>query len=358
MGCSCTNNLKTENEKEVINDFELNKELRENNNNSNQIENILTDNNAKIENKENIIDSYLPKNSEIIIQNQKTSSEDKSVLKEKRKKNLSPFKPITTNKITKEELNNFFNEYTPLNDEVEVELRSPQLCENDAIYLGEWDIEKNLRHGRGIQIWPNNEKYMGYWKHDHSSGKGKLIHINGDIYEGEWEMDVPQGVGGYTKKNGEKYIGEWENGKQEGKGEEIWPDGSKYVGEYKNGKKSGHGVLNLSDGTFYDGNFENNFMHGKGKYKFSDNTTYEGDWVMNKIEGKGVLIWPDKKKYEGDFKDNKKDGYGTLTDTNGKKYRGEWKDDIRHGKGEKYFPEENIWKTGIWENGKRIKWIN
>ena len=237
MGCSCAKDIKNENDKEVLNEFEVNNEFQENNNNKEQIENILTDNNDKKETEPNNIDTLLPKNSEIIIQNQIENGGDKSLLKSNLKKNISPYKSITTNKITKEELENFFVEYKPLNDGVEIELRSPQLCENDTIYYGEWDIEKNSRHGRGIQIWPNNEKYMGYWKNNHPSVKGKLIHINGDVYEGGWEMDAPYGVGGYTKKNGEKYYGEWENGKQEGKGEEIWPDGSKYVGEYKNGKK-------------------------------------------------------------------------------------------------------------------------
>ena len=46
-----------------------------------------------------------------------------------------------------------------------------------------------------------------------------------------------------------------------------------------------------------------------------------------------------------------------MIEPDGKKYRGGWKDDLKNGEGEKYYPDKNIWKKGIWENGKRIKWI-
>ena len=376
MGCTCAKPLQNE---EIINTFNVGYEedkthekiknpieaetvLNINNDNDN---NDIINNNQYLENLK-----YNPiKNSEKIEQELNSNIQVQPELNEVKDNNNnnynnnnppSPYKQIITDKITKEEFESFLNEYTPLDldDNINIELRPPILLDKDIIYYGEWDLKNNIRHGRGIQVWPNGEKYKGYWKQDHSSGKGKLFHINGDIYDGDWELDQPNGIGSYSKPNGEKYTGSWKNGKQEGKGEEIWPNGSKYVGEYKEGKKSGFGVLNFNDGNSYEGNFQENYMHGKGIYKFSDNTVYEGDWVMNKIEGKGVIIWPNGRKYEGDFKDSKKDGYGTLIDVDGKKYRGEWKDDLRHGEGEKFFPKENIWKKGIWENGKRIKWIN
>ena len=142
MGCSCTKNIKNENDKEVLNEFQVNNEFQENNNSPNQIENILKDNNEKKETEQNIVDNLLPKNSEIIIQNQIENGGDKTLLKSIPKNNISLYKSITTNKITKEELENFLIEYKPLNDGVNIELRSPQLCENYTIYYGEWDIEK------------------------------------------------------------------------------------------------------------------------------------------------------------------------------------------------------------------------
>ena len=369
MGCSCTQNIKVENE--VVNPFEYNTDI-----NNDDKNNIINDNNQLFEKTqnpndfenvliaENIINTdsnieklksnLLPK-TEIIKTSINASQNMEQIPETTNYNTTNKYKQISTDKIPKEELDIFLKEYPPLSDNIILEIRPPTLLENEIIYYGEWDKEKNIRHGRGIQIWANGEKYKGYWKNDHSNGKGTLYHINGDTYEGNWEMDLPEGKGIYIKKNGEKYIGGWKGGKQEGQGEEVYPNGSKFSGDYKNGKKNGYGVFNFSDGNSYEGNFENNFMHGKGIYKFSNKTVYEGDWIRNKIEGKGIIIYPNGKKYEGEFKDNKKNGYGTLIDTNGKKYRGEWKNDLRHGQGEKYSPDDNIWKKGVWENGKRIK---
>lgn len=76
------------------------------------------------------------------------------------------------------------------------------------------------------------------------------------------------------------------------------------------------------------------------------------------MEGKGIFTWPDGRKYNGDYKNDKKEGYGIFEWPDGKKYKGEWKNGKQHGIGEYYDPDENTWKKGIWEYGKRIKWID
>ena len=75
------------------------------------------------------------------------------------------------------------------------------------------------------------------------------------------------------------------------------------------------------------------------------------------MDGYGIFTWPDGRKYIGNYKNDKKDGYGELTTKDGKKYKGHWKNGKQHGEGEFFFPDKNIWKKGIWENGNRIKWI-
>jgi len=136
---------------------------------------------------------------------------------------------------------------------------------NGAVYSGQFKNE--MRHGYGIQVWPDGARYEGYWQFNKAKGKGKFYHIDGDIYEGEWNDDKANGHGTYIHTNGAKYEGFWKDDLQHGKGKENWADGSKYEGNYVEGKK-----------------------HGKGTYTWADNSKYTGDWKENKISGYVLLI--------------------------------------------------------------------
>ena len=46
-----------------------------------------------------------------------------------------------------------------------------------------------MRHGYGIQVWPDGARYEGYWLNDKANGKGKFYHVEGDIYDGDWVDD-------------------------------------------------------------------------------------------------------------------------------------------------------------------------
>ena len=163
--------------------------------------------------------------------------------------------------IKEDELTTLLNTYPPLNDNITVELRSPiEYPNHKTKYYGEWDIAKNIRHGRGILAWTEGSKYIGYWVNDKANIKGKLIHNDGDIYEGEWINDKPNGKGTYIHKDGTIYEGEWKNDKQDGKGKEKWIDGTWYEGDYKEGKKHGKGKFFWADGSSYEGDFENNII--------------------------------------------------------------------------------------------------
>ena len=76
------------------------------------------------------------------------------------------------------------------------------------------------------------------------------------------------------------------------------------------------------------------------------------------MDGEGLFIWPDQRKYQGEYKDDRKHGYGVFEWNDGRKYRGNWEKGKQHGEGEFYIPKEEVWKKGIWHNGKRIKWLN
>ena len=76
------------------------------------------------------------------------------------------------------------------------------------------------------------------------------------------------------------------------------------------------------------------------------------------MNGFGRFEWPDGRVYNGNYKDDKKDGEGEYEWPDGRKYKGFWKNGKQHGEGFFYVPKKNIWKKGIWENGKRVKWID
>jgi hypothetical protein len=42
----------------------------------------------------------------------------------------------------------------------------------------------------------------------------------------------------------------------------------------------------------------------------------------------------------------------------GRKYKGYWKNGKQHGEGEFFNPNTMQWRKGIWDDGKRVRWIN
>ena len=81
--------------------------------------------------------------------------------------------------------------------------------ENGAVYKGY--LSNEMRHGPGVQVWPDNAKYEGEWRENKANGRGKFWHADGDIYEGEWEDDKANGFGIYIHVNGAQYEGYWKN---------------------------------------------------------------------------------------------------------------------------------------------------
>ena len=51
---------------------------------------------------------------------------------------------ITSDKINQNELEELFQKYPPLDDGIDVEVRSPAEFSNKVIYFGEWDKNNNL----------------------------------------------------------------------------------------------------------------------------------------------------------------------------------------------------------------------
>ena len=64
----------------------------------------------------------------------------------------------------------------------QVEKREPVRFKNGVIYTGEW--LGNMRHGHGVQVWPDGARYEGTWENGKATGYGKFTHVDGDVYEG------------------------------------------------------------------------------------------------------------------------------------------------------------------------------
>ena len=58
--------------------------------------------------------------------------------------------------------------------------------EDGGLYYGEWSLEQNNRHGRGIFLYENESKYIGQWANDKPNGKGKYIQDQLNFYEGSF----------------------------------------------------------------------------------------------------------------------------------------------------------------------------
>ena len=216
---------------------------------------------------------------------------------------------------------------------------------NGEKYIGEWD-NYNHRNGRGIHIFINNNIYYGYWERNKMKGIGKLIKFSTKIDN----LDII-----FNEKNLPFYYGEWDNNLEDGKGEEIWKDESLYRGEYKKGFKEGKGLLILKDGTEYEGDFFHSKIEGKGIIKYKDGRIYDGNWLDNKMNGQGTFKWPDGRIYKGNYLNNYKNGYGEFIWPNGKIYKGMWVNGKQNGRGKMYNKKYDIWISGIWKDGKRIK---
>jgi hypothetical protein len=216
---------------------------------------------------------------------------------------------------------------------------------NGEKYIGELDKE-NKKNGRGIKIFNNNNIYYGYWEDNKMNGIGKMIKFNQKLDD----LNII-----FNDNLIPFYYGEWKNNLEDGNGEEIWMDNSTYKGEYKEGFKHGYGILSLPDGTQFDGEFSHGKIEGKGTIKYNDGRIYDGNWRNNKMNGEGIFEWPDGRSYKGNYLNNYKSGYGEFTWPDGKIYKGMWINGKQNGEGKLYSKKYDIWITGIWDNGKRIK---
>ena len=115
---------------------------------------------------------------------------------------------------------------------------------NGDKYIGE--LKDGQKHGRGILIYANHEKfnkYEGFWKFNKKHSNGTMYYKDGTTYIGQWNNDKREGKGILYYSTGEKFKGHFKEDKKEGKGYFYSKNyNSIFLGYYKNDVKDGKGI--------------------------------------------------------------------------------------------------------------------
>jgi hypothetical protein len=83
-----------------------------------------------------------------------------------------------------------------------------------SLYRG--DFMAGKKHGKGIKVMPNGDRYTGDFRDDYRDGQGTYVWGAktpwvGDRYEGEYRRDLRYGWGVFQWGSGDRYEGPWEN---------------------------------------------------------------------------------------------------------------------------------------------------
>jgi len=78
------------------------------------------------------------------------------------------------------------------------------------------DFLAGKKHGKGIKVMPNGDRYEGDFSNDYRNGHGIYVWGDktqwaGDRYEGEYQRDLRHGWGVYQWNSGDRYEGAWKN---------------------------------------------------------------------------------------------------------------------------------------------------
>ena len=290
------NAIKTNSINSEINEEQKKEEI---NNNNIKIKNIIEIEDKKISIRSNhIIEKKIHKN---------------QIIEESKSKSTPPFQgtshnPSLTKKMELKKESLYYSQTS--NDEIEAEIRKKFFGD-----IANQSKNKNLKKvifENLTEKCPEEVEYrdrVQYIYHDEINNKDITCYYFGEFKKGTLKR---HGRGIFIWEDGERYIGYWANDKREGKGTNTYTNGNRYEGYYKNGKKEGLGVYRWKNGDLYSGNWKNDMKEGKGTYEFANGDVYEGMFKNDKISGRGTYTWSNKIAYKGQFKNNTIEKNGIL----------------------------------------------
>lgn len=100
--------------------------------------------------------------------------------------------------------------------EVVVYVKSGVYEKSGGISSYRGDFLAGKKHGKGIKVMPNGDRYTGDFRDDYRDGQGIYVWGDktpwaGDRYEGEYRRDQRHGWGVFQWGSGDRYEGLWEN---------------------------------------------------------------------------------------------------------------------------------------------------
>ncbi|MBR1765865.1 MAG: hypothetical protein IJ745_02345 [Bacteroidales bacterium] len=171
--------------------------------------------------------------------------------------------------------------------DVQAQVRETTTYDDGSYYTGVRD-GKGRRHGNGLMVFANGDRYEGDWKKGIIDGEGTYIYAQGGYsYTGHWVKGNIKGHGTFRFNNGNVMEGDW-TAMGTGTGSLIFPDGTRYDGPFVNGAPQGQGVKIWADGTRYEGSFVQGHLCGQGSIVWADGSHYEGAWLNDQYEGEGT----------------------------------------------------------------------
>jgi hypothetical protein len=248
--------------------------------------------------------------------------------------------------------------------------RGRNVWPNQQIFTGEWDTNRRVR---GTHTWPDGRSCTGSWNNGHLNGRVTCSWPDGGTFDGEAVAGKQHGRGTQVWSDGRTYTGQYFEGLVHGLGTLTEPDQrNKFRGSFRNGKRHGHGVQIWGSMTYdgawkddrihgsglltwtetgatYKGLFAEGLYHGHGCYQSGDGKDgYVGQWQRGLKSGVGKEYSSDGSVYEGDFVDDEKEGFGCMVFPSGRIYSGGWKGGKQHGQGMEVDETGNIVRCGFW----------